>query len=214
KSRLDANMLACFFFQAEDGIRDRNVTGVQTCALPIYYKKSTRKDLTMKHVTKVFWISIAIVAIAVFAGIVAPEGLERVTTNLQDLITTNFGWYYLILVTFVVLFCLFFIVSPMGAIKLGKPDDEPEYSTVTWFAMLFSAGMGIGLVFFGAAEPLSHFVTPATAEGETAEAFKEAMRYTFFHWGIHAWAVYGVVALGLAYFKFRKGAPGLISATL
>ncbi|HIS28436.1 MAG TPA: BCCT family transporter [Candidatus Avamphibacillus intestinigallinarum] len=168
----------------------------------------------MKHVTKVFWISIAIVAIAVFAGIVAPEGLERVTTNLQDLITTNFGWYYLILVTFVVLFCLFFIVSPMGAIKLGKPDDEPEYSTVTWFAMLFSAGMGIGLVFFGAAEPLSHFVTPATAEGETAEAFKEAMRYTFFHWGIHAWAVYGVVALGLAYFKFRKGAPGLISATL
>src|SRR5699024_6440846 len=95
-----------------------------------------------------------------------------------------------------------------------KPDDRPEYSTATWFAMLFSAGMGIGLVFWGAAEPLSHYITPPIADGETPEAYKEALKYTFFHWGIHAWAIYAVVGLGLAYFQFRKGSPGLISSTL
>ena len=81
--------------------------------------------------------------------------------------------------------------------------------------MLFSAGMGIGLVFWGAAEPLSHFaINPATAQPGTDEAFKESMRFTFFHWGIHAWAIYAIVAMCLAYFQFRKGEPGLISATL
>lgn len=168
----------------------------------------------MKKVTRVFWISLVIVAIAVIAGIVAPEGFEAFTGNIESFISTTFGWYYLLLVTAIVILSLFFAISPIGTIKLGKPDDKPDYSLITWFAMLFSAGMGIGLVFFGAAEPLSHFVLPATAEPETAEAFKDAMKYTFFHWGIHAWAVYGIVALGLAYFKFRKGAPGLISATL
>ena len=81
--------------------------------------------------------------------------------------------------------------------------------------MLFSAGMGIGLVFYGAAEPLSHYaINPATAEPNTDAAFKESMRQTFFHWGFHVWAMYGIVALSLAFFQFRKGEPGLISATL
>ena len=86
---------------------------------------------------------------------------------------------------------------------------------MSWFAMLFSAGMGIGLVFWGAAEPLSHFaIDPATEQPGTDAAFRESMRFTFFHWGIHAWAIYAVVAMTLAYFQFRKGEPGLISATL
>ncbi|PMC36769.1 glycine/betaine ABC transporter permease [Bacillus sp. UMB0899] len=168
----------------------------------------------MKKVSNVFWITVAIVFAAVIFGVSAPETFEEATANIQSLMTTAFGWYYLILVTVIVVFCLFLIFSPVGAIKLGKPDEKPEFSNGTWFAMLFSAGMGIGLVFWGAAEPLSHFMAPPLAEGGTAEAHKEAMRYTFFHWGIHAWAIYAIVALALAYFQFRKNEPGLISATL
>lgn len=168
----------------------------------------------MKKISNVFWISVAIVLAAVIFGVSAPESFEEATGNLQAFLTSAFGWYYLILVTVLVVFCIFLIFSPVGAIRLGKPDEKPEFTKASWFAMLFSAGMGIGLVFWGAAEPLSHFITPPLAEGATNAAHKEAMRYTFFHWGIHAWAIYALVALSLAYFQFRKGEPGLISATL
>lgn len=168
----------------------------------------------MKKISNVFWISIALVMAAVIFGVTAPSSFEEMTGNIQSFLTSAFGWYYLILVTIILVFCLFLIFSPVGAIKLGKQDEKPEFSKATWFAMLFSAGMGIGLVFWGAAEPLSHFITPPLAEGGTAAAQKEAMRYTFFHWGIHAWAIYAIVALALAYFQFRKGEPGLISVTL
>lgn len=168
----------------------------------------------MKKISNVFWITIALVLIAVLFGAIAPQSFEDITGNVQTFLTSAFGWYYLILVTVIVLFCIFLIFSPVGAIRLGKPDDRPEFSKTTWFAMLFSAGMGIGLVFWGAAEPLSHFISPPLAEGGTNAAQKEAMRYTFFHWGIHAWGIYAIVALALAYFQFRKDEPGLISATL
>ncbi|MBO1915267.1 BCCT family transporter, partial [Microvirga sp. 3-52] len=96
--------------------------------------------------------------------------------------------------------------------RLGKDTDRPQFSTVTWIAMLFSAGMGIGLVFYGAAEPLSHFaINPATEDPNTAAAFKESLRQTYFHWGFHVWAMYGIIALSLAFFQFRKDEPGLIS---
>ncbi|QVY62100.1 glycine betaine uptake BCCT transporter [Cytobacillus gottheilii] len=168
----------------------------------------------MSKISNVFWISVAIVLAAVIFGIAAPETFEEATGNIQAFFSTAFGWYYLILVTIIVLFCIFLIFSPVGTIKLGKPDEKPEYTKSSWFAMLFSAGMGIGLVFWGAAEPLSHFIDPPLAEGGTPSANKEAMRYTFFHWGIHAWGIYAIVALALAYFQFRKGESGLISATL
>ncbi|WP_175989335.1 BCCT family transporter [Bacillus sp. Marseille-Q1617] len=168
----------------------------------------------MKRISNVFWITVALVAAAVAYGVIAPKSFETVTANMQTFITSTFGWYYLILVTVIVIFCVFLIFSPMGTIRLGKPDEKPEYTKGTWFAMLFSAGMGIGLVFWGAAEPLSHFMAPPLAEGGTNQANKEAMRYTFFHWGIHAWAIYAIVALALAYYKFRKDEPGLISAAL
>jgi glycine betaine transporter len=170
--------------------------------------------MMMKKISSVFWITVAIVLAALIFGVTAPDSFEEMTASVQSFITTRFGWYYLILVTAIVIFCIFLIISPIGTIRLGKPDEKPEYSTSTWFAMLFSAGMGIGLVFWGAAEPLSHFMAPPMAEGGTNEAIKEGMRYTFFHWGIHAWAIYALVALALAYFQFRKGEPGLVSATL
>ncbi len=166
-------------------------------------------------VTLVFWISIAIAALSVIWGTMAPNNLKNVTSTVRDYIGVHFGWYYLLIVTVFVLFCIFVVISPFGKIRLGKPDESPDYSLPTWFAMLFSAGMGIGLVFWGVAEPVSHYIKNApTAETGTAEAIKESMKFTYFHWGIHAWAIYAMVALSLAYFKFRKGAPGLISATL
>ncbi|WP_065411385.1 glycine betaine uptake BCCT transporter [Pseudobacillus wudalianchiensis] len=169
----------------------------------------------MQKISNVFWITIALVLASVVFGVAAPSTFEQVTSNVQTFITSAFGWYYLILVSIIVLFCLLLIFSPVGAIRLGKPGEKPDYSTSTWFAMLFSAGMGIGLVFWGAAEPLSHFaIDPPLAKAESDAAVKESMRYTFFHWGIHAWAIYAVVALALAYYQFRKGEPGLISATL
>ncbi|MEW4286841.1 glycine betaine uptake BCCT transporter [Rossellomorea marisflavi] len=168
----------------------------------------------MKRISSVFWITLAIVLVAVGFGAIAPDTFKTATANVQSFITSSFGWYYLILVSVIVIFCIFLIVSPIGTIRLGKPDDRPEYSRSTWFAMLFSAGMGIGLVFWGAAEPLSHYMTPPLAEGGTDQAIKESLRYTFFHWGIHAWGIYAIVALALAYFNFRKDEPALISSTL
>lgn len=170
----------------------------------------------MKKNLMVFYISAGILLLLVLFGVFAPDSLEGVTANIQAFITDKFGWYYLILVSFIVIVCLYFLISPLGRIKLGKPDDKPEFSRPTWFAMLFSAGMGIGLVFWGAAEPIYHYAVGSPTGGEvgTDEAIRNAMRYTYFHWGIHAWAIYGIVALVLAYFNFRHGEPGLISATL
>lgn len=167
------------------------------------------------RITSVFWITLAISLVAVLWGSLSPNHLEDMTAQLQQYISVHFGWYYLLIVSFFVIFCIYLIFSPYGKINLGKPDEEPEFSYPTWFAMLFSAGMGIGLVFWGAAEPIYHFSTnPPTAEPGSIPALKEAMQFSFFHWGLHAWAIYAVVALVLAYFKFRRGAPGLISATL
>ncbi|UOQ43982.1 BCCT family transporter [Halobacillus salinarum] len=169
----------------------------------------------MKRVTSVFWITLAITLAASFWGIFAPKNFETISGNVMNFISTHFGWYYLMIVTLFVIFCVYLIFSPYGKIKLGKPKDKPDYSYSTWFAMLFSAGMGIGLVFYGAASPISHYVkTPPTAEPGTTEAIRDSMRITFFHYGIHAWAIYAIVALVLAYFKFRHNKPGLISATL
>lgn len=167
-----------------------------------------------KKISPVFIYSAILVAIVVVIGAVMPEQFDTVTNKIKLWITDKLGWYYLILTTFIVFFCIFLIFSPIGKLKLGKPNDKPEFNTISWFAMLFSAGMGIGLVFYGAAEPMAHFASPPNADPKTTAAYTEALRSTFFHWGFHAWAIYGVVALALAYAQFRKGEPGLISRTL
>ena len=163
--------------------------------------------------TSVFIGSLIVSLILVALGFV--PGYGEVAKNWRALIGTDFGWFYLLLVTLIVLVCGFFVLSPMGQIKLGEPDSKPEYSTGSWIAMLFSAGMGIGLVFYGAAEPLSHFAnkTPHAAPG-SQQAMADSFQFTFFHWGIHAWAVYGIVAMALAYFGFRKEEKYLLSVTL
>lgn len=170
---------------------------------------------TGKHVTSVFWISISMVIVVVLLGSAFSTGFQAVTGHIRNFIGNYLGWYYLLLVTGIVFFCVIVIISPVGQIRLGDPDSKPEYSKLSWIAMLFSAGMGIGLVFWGAAEPLSHYAVSAP-EGQvgTQKALADSFRYTFFHWGIQAWAVYAVVALSLAYFKFRKKEKSLISVTL
>ncbi|WP_226585385.1 BCCT family transporter [Halobacillus litoralis] len=169
----------------------------------------------MKKVTSVFWVTLAIALFSVIWGAAAPKNLEAITGKIQSYISVHFGWYYLLIVTGFVVFCLYMIFSPYGKMKLGKATDTPDYNYATWFAMLFSAGMGIGLVFWGAAEPIYFYANNApTAETGTAAALNESMRFVYFHWGIHAWGIYAIVALVLAYFKFRRGAPALISATL
>ncbi|MEB8126449.1 BCCT family transporter [Staphylococcus succinus] len=175
---------------------------------------SSNKHANGKKISPVFIYSAIIVAIVVLIGAVLPEQFDTITNGIKLWITDKLGWYYLILTTFIVFFCIFLIFSPIGKLKLGKPNDKPEFNTVSWFAMLFSAGMGIGLVFYGAAEPMADFAAPPTADPKTTAAYTEALRSTFFHWGFHAWAIYGVVALALAYSQFRKGEPGLISRTL
>ena len=169
----------------------------------------------MRKVSIVFYISTAVLLLLVLIGITAPSLLENLTNSVQSFITTSFGWYYLIVVSFFLVVCIYLLFSPAGRIKLGKQDDKPEFSRISWLAMLFSAGMGIGLVFYGTAEPISHYVLSSpTGEIGTDQGMRDALRYTFFHWGIHAWAIYGLVALCLAYSTFRKGEVSLISVTL
>jgi len=169
----------------------------------------------MKKASTVFYVSLAIVTGLVLLGITMPQTLEQITSSAQGVITNSFGWYYLVIVSLFVFVCFYLLLSPIGRIKLGKQEDKPEFSRPTWLAMLFSAGVGIGLIFYGTAEPISHYIvsSPTGQEG-TDQGVKDAMRFTFFHWGIHAWAIYGSVALVLAYFTFRKGELSLISRTL
>ncbi len=162
----------------------------------------------------VFRISVAIVLVVAVLGALFPDGFARVSGLLLDVTTARFGWLYLVSVLGFLVFCLFLAFSRHGQVRLGMDDEEPEYGDRSWFAMLFSAGMGIGLVFWGVAEPVSHFIDPPPGvEGGTAAAARVAVRYSFFHWGLHAWAIYALIALCIAYFSFRKGLPALISST-
>ena len=169
----------------------------------------------MKNATLVFWYSLVLCSLVVLWGAIAPGNLQTVTSTVTTFISSHFGWYYLLIVMAILTFCIYLIFSRFKDIKLGQKDDKPEFSLSTWFAMLFSAGMGMGMVFWTTAEPISHaFKSSPSGELGTPKAIEESLQYSFFHWGIHAWAVYALVALVLAYFKFHKGYPGLISATL
>lgn len=154
-----------------------------------------------------------LIFIVVLWGILSPASMAAVFDTALAASIRNFGWLYLWIVLGLVLFALFLALSRYGNLKLGGEDEEPEFSVGSWFAMLFAAGMGIGLVFWGVAEPLSHYNTPppGIAPG-TPEAANAAMRYAFFHWGLHPWAVYSIVALSIAFFQYRRQSQALISS--
>lgn len=158
----------------------------------------------------VFYISLVIVIIIAMYGLIFSEQFANIANNLMTFLTINFGWLYLIAMFIFVVVALALGFSKYGKIKLGPDDSKPEFSTVSWFAMLFGAGMGIGLVFWGVAEPISHMVYQADKGADVAASF--AMGASFKHWGFHPWANYAIIGLALAYFQFRKGYPGLISS--
>ncbi|ENH95915.1 choline/carnitine/betaine transporter [Gracilibacillus halophilus YIM-C55.5] len=160
----------------------------------------------------VLQISVIISILFVIIGVVFNDWLGQKANSFLDFAVTYFNWFYLVIGAFFVVLCLYFMFSKYGNIRLGKDADQPAHSTLSWITMLFSAGMGVGLVFWGVTEPVMHYTTPPYGEGSTAEAASLAMKFTFFHWGLHPWALYALVALGLAYFQFRKKMPGTMSS--
>ena len=168
---------------------------------------SLHKKLNLDVNPYIFFISIIVILVFLFFGVFFTEGTARVFDFVQAFIVGQMGWLYVLSFAIFLVFVIYLFFSRFGKIRLGPDDSEPDYSYASWFAMLFSAGMGIGLVFFSVAEPMFHYLAPPTMEGETLEAAREAMRLTFFHWGFHPWAMYIIVAMSLAYFSFRKGLP-------
>ncbi|MBW3601553.1 MAG: BCCT family transporter [Actinobacteria bacterium] len=155
----------------------------------------------------VFVVSALVVVAFLAAGVLFTGVTGAAATAVQGFITTYFGWFYILGVSFLLVFVLALLPTGYARVRLGPDDSRPEFSTTAWFAMLFTAGMGIGLVYFGVAEPMAHFASPPVGQGGTGEAARQAMNLTFFHWGLHPWAVYIVLGLALAYFGFRRGLP-------
>jgi choline/carnitine/betaine transport len=162
----------------------------------------------------VFWVSAALSVGFVLWGSVAPASLAAVAGAALAGIIEGFGWTFVVSTALFLAFAVYLACSRFGRIRLGRDDDLPEFSTPSWVAMMFSVGMGIGLMFYGAAEPMSHFAAPphGLAQPQTREAGVLAIQYAYFHWAFHPWAIYAVVGLALGYFTFRKGKPVLISS--
>jgi glycine betaine transporter len=147
-------------------------------------------------------------------GVADPDGMTTAAQALVNYSLTALDWFFLLLCTFFVVFMAIMAFSKYGNIRLGADDDEPEFSTGSWVAMLFAAGMGSGLLFWGVAEPVYHFTGPPGMEGGTPEAARQAFVITNIHWGLHAWSIYGCCALVIAYFTFRLGLPSMISTPI
>ena len=162
----------------------------------------------------VFFPAVAVIALLVIGTLASPELAGEVFSDVLAWITADFGWFYMLAVAIFLVFIVGVALSKWGRIKLGPDHAEPEYSFPAWFAMLFSAGYGIALLFFGVAEPVLHYSSPPVGAAETVDSAKQAMQIAYFHWGFHIWAIYGLVGLVLAYFSFRHGLPLSMRSTL
>ncbi len=172
------------------------------------------KQNILKNV--VFSVSAVIIAVLAVLGAVMPGAFGEVAGHLYRFTTTNFGWFYLLSIFAIIIFLIWVAASKYGTIRLGGEKEKPEYPFFTWIGMLFSAGFGVGLVFWGVAEPMSHFFkTPfAGVEAQGVDAARVAMGYSFFHWGISQWSVFALVGLVIAFLQFRKNKNGLVSTAL
>ncbi len=158
-------------------------------------------------------VSLIVIAAVGVWGVVDPQGIVSTATVLVNQYFLSRGWFVMLSISGMLIFCLALAFSRYGDIRLGNDDDRPEFSTPSWIAMLFAAGMGVGLLFWAVAEPLTHFVF-AREYMPDGLAAQRALMATNFHWGIHAWAIYGSTALAIAYFSFRRGTPMLASAPI
>nr|WP_035185910.1 BCCT family transporter [Alteribacter aurantiacus] len=162
----------------------------------------------------VFYISATLVALFVLWGAFGPESLDAFSGQALGFTLNNFGWFYMLSTAFFIAFVLFLAISPFGKLRLGKPDERPEYTFYTWIGMLFSAGIGVGFVFWGVAEPALYYLDPHPdfADRDVAAQANAGLRYAVFHWALHPWAIFSLVALTLGYVQFRKDQPALISS--
>ncbi|MGO1283250.1 MAG: BCCT family transporter [Psychrobacter sp.] len=162
----------------------------------------------------VFLTSALLIMAFIIFGTLFNEQAELVFSQAKAFVSLRFGWFFIVVVNLTLVMSIYMIFSRYGDIRLGHQNEKPEYNLVSWIGMLFSAGIGIGLIYWGTAEPLYHFMSPPLGDGETIEAAKLAMNISFLHYGFHVWALYGMVALALAYFHYRVGLPLAIRSTL
>jgi choline/glycine/proline betaine transport protein len=168
----------------------------------------TKRAGGLVQAPKVFIPAAVLLLLFVVLGAAMPGRMGTLISAANTSVVTDLGWWYVLIVTGFVVFSVWIAVSPMGSIRLGKDGEDPEFGLTSWFAMLFAAGMGIGLVFWGVAEPLMHFATPPPGVGgDDANLARNALDVTYLHWGLHAWAIYVVVGLAVAYAVHRKGRP-------
>lgn len=164
----------------------------------------------------VFVVSIAAVLLLVALGAAFPAAFGAAAGAALRWVTTHLGWFYLLSVFGFVVVLVYLAFSKYGDVRLGKPDSVPEYSFFSWVSMLLAAGFGVGLVFYGVAEPMTHFLKPpyAMMPGGTEAAARLAVQYSFFNWGVHQWAAFSIVGLIIGFYQFRRGKPGLVSTVL
>lgn len=175
-------------------------------------KKVTRSDekksiFGLEVNGPIFFISSFFIILSIVLTLVFEKQAETVFSDIQNAVANNADWFFIMCVNIFLVFLIYLALGPFGKMRIGGLKAKPEFKTLSWFAMLFSAGMGIGLLFFSVGEPIMHFNTPPTAEAGTAAAAKEAMNFTFLHWGFHAWGVYALVGLALSYFTYTRGLP-------
>jgi choline/glycine/proline betaine transport protein len=155
----------------------------------------------------VFFTSVILIVAMITLVLIFSESAEEFFNKVQTNVSEFGGWLYVLSVNVFLIFVLFLAFSKFGKIRLGGKDAEPEFKTLSWFSMLFSAGMGIGLLFWSVAEPVTHYGAPPNADANTVAAAKEAMNFSFLHWGFHPWAIYALVGLALAFFTYSRGLP-------
>ena len=173
-----------------------------------------KPDKTSTILMPVFLPAVLVIVLMVIGTMSNPEAAGELFAEILTYMTNTFGWFYMLAVAIFLVFVVAVASSSWGNIKLGPDHAEPEYSFLAWFAMLFSAGYGIALLFFGVAEPVLHYSAPPEGPALTIDAAKQAMQIAFFHWGFHIWAIFCLVGLSLAYFAFRHGLPLSMRSTL
>ncbi len=166
------------------------------------------------NVNTVFVAAMACTAGIGIWGLIDPDAMTGAMLGFTNFTLTGVSWAWLFICTAFLMLSLVMAFGPYGKIRLGKDDEEPEFSTASWIAMLFAGGMGSGLLLWGPAEPMYHYISPPGMEGGTPEAARQALVITNLHWGLHAWSIYAVCALVIAYFTFRRGQPSMISTPI
>ncbi|MEA3504901.1 MAG: BCCT family transporter [Bacteroidota bacterium] len=172
--------------------------------------KSTKKYFDVDN--QVFWPAAVIIITFISITLAIGKPMNKVFAAIQTSISNYGGWFFVLAVNFFLFFILYVAFSKYGKIRLGGKKAKPEFSLLSWFSMLFSAGMGIGILFWSVGEPINHFIHPPQAEGGTIEAARQSMEITFLHWGLHAWGIYALVGMALAFFTFNRKLPLTISS--